>query len=212
MLHGLIVDDHELFREGLRLLLEQAATDFSFDVAAGVSDALELLAQKPFALVLLDWNLEGLSGQQAVQQVLEAAPGTRLVVVSGETDAQTVRSAVDAGASGFIPKTSSPAILTLALRLICAGGIYLPFGMQLPPPGSAARLDSAEALLPALTGRQIEVFKALLRGAPNKVIARDLGITDATVKVHVTAIFRALKVKSRTEAVYVAAKRGLKID
>lgn len=210
-MHGLIVDDHELFREGLRLLLEQTAADFTFELAADVKGALELLAQRSFQLVLLDWNLDGLSGMGAIQKLLEAAPQARVVVVSGETGAQTVRSAVEAGASGFILKSSSPSVLTMALRLICAGGVYLPFGIPPPVAGNTARLDTAESALPALTGRQVEVFKAVIRGASNKVIARGLGITEATVKVHVTAIFRALNVRSRTEAVYAAAKRGLKI-
>lgn len=211
-MHGLIVDDHEMVRDGLRLLLEQAAADFTFDVAAGVEDALALLTRQKYQLILLDWNLAGLSGTAAIAKIQEAAPDSRLVVVSGESDAHTVRMAIEAGASGFIPKTSSSSILTMALRLICAGGVYLPFGIQQPQPGAPAALGSVQNLVPALTERQIDVFKSLLRGASNKVIARDLGISDGTVKVHVTAIFRALNVKSRTEAVYAAAKRGLKID
>lgn len=211
-MRGLIVDDHGLFREGLKLLLEHTASDFFFDQCAGVPEALELLRQHDHRLVLLDWNLGDVSGPEALKQVREAAPLARVIVVSGENNGETVLAAIDAGASGFIPKTASPAVLTMALRLICAGGVYLPDGVLSGRQGKPPPLGSAQTMLPALTERQIDVFKAMVRGMPNKAIARLLNITDATVKVHATAIFRALNVKNRTEAVYAAARKGLKVD
>lgn len=211
-MRGLIVDDHELFREGLRLLLEYTAPDIVFDQCAGVSGAVDLLKQHNYRLVLLDWNLENVSGPQALERIRETAPLARVVVVSGENDRETVLAAIEAGASGFIPKSASPAVLTMALRLICAGGIYLPDGVLAARQTQPAQVDTAQVLLPSLTERQIEVFKALVRGMPNKAIGRLLEISDATVKVHVSAIFRALDVKNRTEAVYAAARKGLKVD
>ena len=209
-MRGLIVDDHQLFREALPFLLEQTAPDITFDLAADIARAEVLLSQFQHKLILLDWNLEGTGGVDGLKRIRDAAPQARIVIVSGETDSKIVRQAVDAGASGFIPKTASPAVLSMAVRLICAGGIYLPGGAwPIQPPEV---LDSAAAKLPTLTLRQIDVFKLMVRGMPNKEIARALSIVEATVKVHMTAIFRALNVRNRTEAVYAAARKGLKID
>lgn len=210
----LVVDDHALFREGLRLLL-LAVGDVGCQVAASAEEALRRAQSEAFDVVLLDWHMEGLSGAAAVQRLREAAGQARIVVVSAEKSAVLVRSAIDAGAVGFIPKESSPAVLQQALQTIAAGGIFLPSALLAsaapphPPPDGQPRAI-AEAF-PALTERQAEVMAAMLRGLPNKLIARQLGISDATVKTHLSAIFRELCVQTRTEAVYVAARQGVRI-
>jgi two-component system nitrate/nitrite response regulator NarL len=220
----LVCDDHALFREGLRLLLQRL--DDSIDVALtgncekGVQEAAHL----PFDLVLMDWHMDGLSGAEALLAFREVAPFARLVVLSGDRSATLVRTAVDLGAVGFIPKDASPEVLMLALRTIARGGVYLPEtvlagnghdsssgeGLWKEQPAPAPR-DVRQAF-PSLTERQADVLRSALRGLPNKLIARELGISDGTVKTHLSAVFRELDVQSRSEALYVAAKHGVRIS
>ena len=220
----LVCDDHALFREGLRLLLQRL--DASMDVALtgscerGVKDAAHI----PYDLVLMDWHMDGLSGAEALLAFREAAPFARVVVLSGDRSADLVRSVVDLGAVGFIPKDASPEVLMLALRTVASGAVYLPEtvlsgngpgasggeGLWNAQPAAAPR-DVRQAF-PCLTERQADVLRSALRGLPNKLIARELGISDGTVKTHLSAIFRELDVQSRTEAVYVAAKHGVRIS
>ena len=221
----LVCDDHALFREGLRLLLQRL--DETMDVALtgscdkGVRDAAHI----PYDLVLMDWHMDGLSGADALLAFREVAPFARLVVLSGDRSAALVRSVVDLGAVGFIPKDASPEVLMLALRTVAGGGVYLP-GALLSGAGNAGGNDGAaqgqmlatpaprdvREAFPHLTERQADVLRAALRGLPNKLIARELGISDGTVKTHLSAVFRELDVQSRTEALYVAAKHGVKIS
>ena len=220
----LVCDDHALFREGLRLLLQRL--DASMDVALagscekGVADATHI----PYDLVLMDWHMDGLSGAEALLAFREAAPFARVVVLSGDRSAELVRSVVDLGAVGFIPKDASPEALMLALRTVAAGAVYLPEtvlsggghgaggGEGLWNSPQAATPRDVRQAFPCLTERQADVLRSALRGLPNKLIARELGISDGTVKTHLSAIFRELDVQSRTEAVYVAAKHGVKIS
>jgi len=210
----LVVDDHALFREGMRLLLLSMGS-MECEVAAHADEGLQLARSRPFDVVLLDWHMEGLSGADAIRCFHEAAEEARIVVVSAEKSATLVRSAIDAGAVGFIPKESPPDMLQQALAKISEGGIYLPSPLlaasSAPPHRHDAQPKAITEVFPALTQRQADVLAAMLRGLPNKLIARQLGISDATVKTHLSAIFRELSVQSRTEAVYVAARQGVKI-
>ena len=140
-----------------------------------------------------------------------AAPTTPVAVLSGEEDPNLIRATIEAGASGYIPKASSSEILVAALQLILAGGIYLPHkvlaGMEAVTAGKG---NSIEATKDLLSGRQTAVLLRAIQGQPNKVIAIDLGIAEGTVKTHLSAAFKALGVHNRTEAVFAAARLGLK--
>ena len=166
-------------------------------------------------LVLLDLNLPGLSGIPALKVWRRRYPGIPVVVLSAATDQQTVLAAIGAGAAGFIPKSSSNEVMLNALRLVLAGGRYLPTEVLAHSAGgdvSARRARQATALsleTLGLSARQAEVLKLIARGASNKVICRELGLAERTVKAHVTAVFRALKVTSRTQAAIEASKLGL---
>jgi DNA-binding NarL/FixJ family response regulator len=209
----LVVDDHALFREGLRLLL-MSLPGIDCQVAGSAEEGLALAAAQPFDVVLLDWHMEGLSGEAAIQRFRETAVEARLVVVSAEKSTTLVKTAIDAGAVGFIPKESPPELLQQALSTIAGGGIYLPKALLASSTPSAPRADQPREIadaFPGLTQRQGDVLAAMLRGLPNKLIARQLGISDATVKTHLSAIFRELSVQTRTEAVYVAARQGVRI-
>jgi DNA-binding NarL/FixJ family response regulator len=219
----LIVDDHPLFGAGLRLLLLSSAPGGEIVCCENGAAALALAAQTEFDLVLLDWNLgSGISGEELLVALKVALPNSRVVIISGENGAAVVRRSIEGGAAGFVPKESSPALLTDALAIIAHGGVYLPLAVLgererarvaalaagVAPP---TLLRIAEAF-PLLTPRHVEVLDKLARGMSNKQIARALEITDGTVKQHLNAIFRELDVANRTEAVYLMATRGVRFD
>lgn len=219
----LVCDDHALFREGLRLLLQRLDDSIDVSLTGSCEKGVQEAAHVPFDLVLMDWHMDGLAGAPALLAFREVAPFARLVVLSGDRSAALVRSVIDLGAVGFIPKDASPEVLMLALRTIASGGVYLP-GSVLAGPSHAAGDEGlwnaqpapaprdVRQAFPNLTERQADVLRSALRGLPNKLIARELGISDGTVKTHLSAVFRELDVQSRTEALYVAAKHGVRIS
>jgi DNA-binding NarL/FixJ family response regulator len=203
----LVCDDHSLFREGLRLLLEKLDATMDVTLTASAEEALAATRESTFDLILLDWHMDGLGGARALEALRESAPLTRVVVLSGDRNADLVRNAVDLGAAGFIPKDSPPAQLMIAVKTIADGGVYLPSAGL----GSSHTRDVRDAF-PMLTERQADVLRAALRGSSNKLIARELGISDGTVKTHLRAIYQELGTRNRTEAVYMAAEQGVRIS
>lgn len=208
----LIVDDHTLFRDGMRLLLDTFDEDIEFCEAGSCEAAVELVGRSPADLILLDMKLPGVSGLDALLALREVAGEAAIVVLSGEDSPQLVRDTIDAGAVGFIPKSSSRTVLLNALRLVLAGGIYLP-RIALDGIDNAGQHVQARPKQPidGLSDRQMQVLRAVIRGRPNKAIARDLGISEHTVKSHLASVFRALGVGNRTEAVFAAAKLGIRL-
>jgi two-component system nitrate/nitrite response regulator NarL len=208
----LVVDDHALLRGGMRFLLRSLDAGLEMDEAGDCAQALQRVASQRYDLVLLDLKMPGLDGLDALDALRDAAPEMPLVVISGEDDPRVVRAAIERGAMGFIPKTSTPEVLVQALRLVLAHGVYLPpavlDSVRTVPP---AQTDSGEMLIPGLTPRQMDVLRCVIRGLPNKIIARELDVSEGTVKAHLTLVLRALGAHSRTEAVYAAAKLGLRI-
>jgi len=202
----LVIDDHALFRRGLKHLLRDLDDRVEVLEAAGCSET-EALRGTSFDLILLDLHMPGIAGLDALAAMRNAFEASRIVVLSGEEDPRQIRRAIDAGAAGFIPKASTPEVLLGALRLILAGGVYLPSvalrGMGEP---DAAEQASEDRIAQLLSDRQMEVLRKAVEGKANKVIARELGISDSTVKAHLSAAFRALGVHNRTEAVYAAAR------
>lgn len=201
----LIVDDHALVRDGLGHLL-QALDDDTVAVieAATVSDALACAAATPdLDLALVDLNLPDRHGHELVAALVAQCPLLPTVVLSASEDPGDIEQVLAAGALGFVPKSSPTPILVQALRLVLAGGIYVPPALM----RAAAR---AEAPSPhALTERQTAILRCLVDGHSNKAIARELGITEATVKAHVSAIFKALGVSNRTQAARAARELGI---
>lgn len=216
-MHILLVDDHPLLRGGMRFLLRSLDADLAMDEASSAEQALEFVAARGYDLVLLDLRMPGLNGMDALAALRAAVPGTPLVVLSAEDDPGVVRAAIDGGAMGFIPKSSTPEVLIGALRLVLAHGVYLPPGVLEAvhadvSPGRSV-LDAAQdgTVLSSLTQRQMEVLRHVIKGKPNKAIARELDVSEGTVKAHLSAVFQTLEVHNRTEAVYAAAKLGLKL-
>ena len=215
----LIVDDHPLFSDGLRLLLKTLGIAKDAQTCANSDQALALLPQMQCELILMDWNLgrDSLSGVALISQLKESAPAARLVVVSGEANATSVRAAIDAGAVGFVPKETGSALLVDAIRVTSHGGIYLPAAAfadappsGLPPAPIAPSLLLSEAY-PTLTPRQLDVLVCALRGEPNKVIARQLDITEGTVKQHLKGVYQTLGVHNRAEAIYLLSRQGVRV-
>ncbi len=215
----LLVDDHPLFRVGIRLLVAELGEGVNCVETADCAAAFALPDATRFALVLLDLHMPGMSGMTALHAVRAHFEEATIVVLSGDEDPATIRAAIEAGASGYIPKSSSPALMLSALRLVLDGGSYLPPHMlpllagEMPAVSDAGRKPpDGEPLLAQMTERQLQTLRLAMQGKPNKVIARDMSISEATVKAHLAIAFRVLGVRNRTEAVFVAARMGLPLQ
>jgi DNA-binding NarL/FixJ family response regulator len=199
----LLVDDHPLIQEVMQAVARRALGAKQMlieeNLAAGLARARE---SGPFDLVLLDLGLPDCGGLDALLRFREAFPQLPVVVVSATEDAGTVRAAIGHGARGYIPKSSPTPVIEAALKLVTAGGTYVP----------PAALDGAALDGLALTGRQREVLRLMARGLHNRQIAERLAISENTVKHHARAVFHALGVASRTEALVAATRLGLRFD
>ena len=199
----LIVDDHPLFRQGLRMLLQTIDAALSVEETGDIDAALQKARAAAFQLILLDLRMPGTEGLAALEKLRDALPDVPVVVISGEYDSNMVREAIDRGAMGFIPKSLTPDRLVDALRHVLGLKVYLPDDAFLV--ASGGRRDC----LPELTARQTEVLRLVVQGKSNKLVARDMGVSAETVKSHLAAAMRALNAANRTELVYIAARRGL---
>lgn len=215
----LVVDDHPLMADAIKLALLQLAGATRVDSAGNLERAFALAGEAPEPdLVLLDLGLPDYDGLEALARFRERLPQLPVVVVSGASDGASILGALDLGAMGYILKTSPKDVLLNAVRLVVSGGIYVPVealkshesGVAGPVsalPQSATRLDQI-----GLSARQAEVLGLLLKGLPNKLIARKLDISENTTKIHVSAVLRALGVSTRTQALIAASRLGLRLD
>jgi DNA-binding NarL/FixJ family response regulator len=212
----LVVDDHALIREAMRGVLKELRGDATVLEAASAGQATDLLEQHPdLALILLDLKLPDRDGIAMLGELRERYPATSVVMLSAFNDRENVLRALDNGALGFIPKTDSREVLLGALRLILAGGTYIPpnvlarggpaAGAAPDKPAPQKRPSPAEL---GLTERQVEVLALMMQGKSNKLICRALDLAEPTVKNHVSAILKALGVTNRTEAVLAVAAFG----
>lgn len=216
----LIADDHRLVIEGVKLKMAELAQSVSFTVAMTAQELADALAREDamFDLALLDLSIPGAHGLSHIEQARSEHPSLPIVVLSGNEDAELMRRLLDLGVLGFIPKAYSPEVMLSAVRLVLSGGIYIPpmmlnqvSGSSIPYASNGAATpvatpESIDALRRILTERQVDVLRLLSQGKPNKLIARDLGISEGTVKIHLAAIYRALNVRNRTEAVVASQK------
>ena len=213
----LLADDHELVREGLKHTLTGLSPDVTFLEASTATEVIDAIFKHTgIDLLLLDLVMPGSNGFQLLKQICDNNPDLPVVVLSAADDPAQMRKALDVGASGFISKSGNAEVMLSALRLILAGGIYVPPDMLKPYPDTDPRAQgivtkSAAATDPqtsVLTARQRQVLEKLGQGKSNKQIARELDLSENTVKIHVTGVLRALGVDNRTQAAVIAgAKR-----
>jgi DNA-binding NarL/FixJ family response regulator len=211
----LLADDHPLMREGVRSVLAQLNEQVEIVEAHDYPSLFSQAEQHPdFDLALVDLNMPGFIGVQGVAEFRTRFPEIPLVVLSASESHYDIKRVLDAGALGYIPKASSPAVMVSALQLILAGGIYVPSLLVEPDSGLHGQDAAAFAALrhSGLTTRQMEVLRLLVQGSQNKVIARALDLSEGTVKIHVAAIFRALNVNNRTETVLAVQRLGIDLD
>lgn len=209
----LIADDHELFRDGLRHVLDQLGGSLTIVEASDFAQAVAAVEREPdIDIVLLDLNMPGMPWNEGLQRLKELLPEQiPIIVLSASDDRRHVLQAVNMGASGFIPKTSSSRVMLSALKLVLSGGVYLPPALleQGASQGDGMGPLANENAVSFLTPRQREVLALLGQGKSNKEIARVLQLAEGTVKLHVTAILKALNVNNRTRAVVAASQLGL---
>ena len=207
----LVVDDHPLYREGLKALLMGLAPDAQTFDAANLAEALAVAAQAPpLDLVLLDMNLPGPSRLDALASIKAAIDGAAIVVISADEDPALIMKTIEAGAAGYIPKSTDPVVTINALRIVLAHGIYL-------PPVALRQAALADGMarpawpggLPDLSERQRAVLRRLLQGKANKVIARELDIAEGTVKAHLWSVYQVLGVTSRVQAMCRVHELGM---
>jgi DNA-binding NarL/FixJ family response regulator len=218
MLKLLVVEDHALVREGLVRLLGQVEAGVEVRESADFESALTVLDNEgEFDLVLLDLALPGIDGFAGLDILRKRYPSMPVAVVSAFDDGPTMKRVIHLGASGFIPKAFSGEALLAAVREVLAGNIFQP-GSQ-----AGARLDDATPVPPpsragvrpdeiGLTDRQAQVLALMVRGLSNRDIADQLGLSEGTVKIHATAVFKTLGVNSRTQALVAVARYGVDFE
>ena len=205
----LIVDDHPLILHALEQVLMSRKRGLEVLGASDRAETLTLLARHPdCALMLLDLTLPGAHGLDLLAELRRDRPRLPIIVLSATHDSATVGAAIAAGARGFIAKTTSPDALLDAIDTVLSGGRHVTTDL-LPPPRI---VNGVPVDILGLTQRQSDVLKLLAQGKPNKLICRDLSLSEGTVKVHVSAILKALNVHSRSQAIVELARRGIGVE
>lgn len=206
----LIADDHALFRDGLSLQLEQLAPQTIVFQAGNFSQAIKIIEDEAkLDLILVDLDMPDMQWEEGLRNLQMVAGDTRIVVISASEDLRSIRRVIESGISGYIPKRADTKILTGALKLILDGGTYFPpvvFDGTVPSMKAAV---TQVAKGKSLTNRQNEVLGYVAEGLSNKQIAYEMGVSEATVKLHVNALLRSVGATNRTQAVIKAQKMGL---
>ena len=207
MITVLIVDDHAIVRTGLAALLATAEDIEVVGEAANGVEAVSMAQQRRPDVILMDLSMPEADGVQATRAVLADRPDTHVVVLTSFTEQRWISDALDAGAEGYLLKQSEPEVILAGIREVVSGGA------PLDPKAARVLLTNRRAAPPRsadqspLTEREAEVLEMVRTGHPNKIIARRLGISERTVKAHLTNIFQRLGVLDRTQAALWAQRR-----
>ncbi len=200
----LIADDHDLLRNSLVLFL-QSQGDIQTSIAADLTEACKLIeAEDPYDLILLDLNMPGMNGLDGLKHAIALKGGQRVALLSGEATREIAEQALEAGAAGFVPKTLPGKSMINAVKFMAMGEQYAPIDFM-----TAVDETPSHPLADKLTPRELQVLKGLTEGKSNKEIARDLDITEPTVKLHMKTLYRKVGAANRTQAALIAREAGL---
>ena len=216
----LIADDHELFLKGLEMILSDFSDDIELFKANNYTEIFEIIEKnKDLNLILTDLAMPGARWLEALEKIHKELPDVPIIILSAVFDREIVQKTIDLGAAGYIPKTSSNAVILSAVNLVLSGGVYIPAELLKETPEDEfdmlkqiekiADKQDVQEKVKILSSRQLEVLKLIAKGQSNKQIAYELGLTEGTVKLHVTAILKLLNVYNRTGAVVAANHLGL---
>jgi DNA-binding NarL/FixJ family response regulator len=195
MIRVLLADDHGLVRDGLGRLLASTPDIEVVAAAADGGEAIRLAAEHRPDVILMDLRMPGMDGSEATRRLLEDDPTTQVVILTSFSERDEILSALDAGAIGYLLKDAEPDELIRGVRAAAQGE------SPLAPKAARELLGSrGAAAAPQLTDREREVLRLVARGLPNKLIARELGISEKTVKAHLTTIFQRIEVTDRVQA------------
>jgi DNA-binding NarL/FixJ family response regulator len=200
----LIADDHDLLRDTLVMFLQgegniETVTASDFDAAMACVDT-----KGPFDLIMLDYNMPGMSGLNGLKKALEYNGGQRVALMSGIATKNVAEEALTIGAAGFVPKTLSAKSLVNAVRFMAMGEQYAPIDFMTQEEDSAPN-----PLAEKLSRRELQVLEGLSQGKSNKEIARDLDLQEPTIKLHVKTLYRKIGAGNRTQAALIAKEEGL---
>ncbi|WP_137926190.1 response regulator [Cupriavidus sp. 2SB] len=210
----LLIDDHTLFRSGIRALLQRQADFEIVDEAADGVEGIKRAKQHRPDVILLDLNMPGLSGLDALQLMVEDLPDSAVIMLTVSEEAEELATALRSGARGYLLKNIETEALTSAIRRAAAGEPVISEAMTAKlvqqfrapsPPAAAPRAADA----PSLTARERDIVQGLVRGEINKEIARDLGVAESTVKIHVQNILKKLNLASRVQVAVYAVEHGI---
>ncbi|MBR9842698.1 MAG: response regulator transcription factor [Rhodobacteraceae bacterium] len=200
----LIADDHDLLRDTLIAFLS-AENDMELGSASSFDEAKERIREDaPYNLILLDYKMPGMKGLESLSEAIAMEGGQRVALISGQATREVAEEALGLGAAGFVPKTLPAKSLVNAVKFMAMGEQYAPVDFM-----KAQDEEEPHAMAERLTKRELEVLKGLTEGKSNKAIARDLDLTEPTIKLHMKTLFRKLEVNNRTQAAIVARDVGL---
>ncbi len=200
--HVLIVDDHALFRTGMQMILTQVGQARGVSEAESVKEAFDF-NESGVDVVLLDIHLPGLNGIDGIKPIKDKFAGVPIIILSASSDDRSIKDAKTLGASGFLNKAALADEIVSSITAVLGGATCFPEDVELEGVSEQTGLSTT------LTPRQIEVLIYLCEGKPNKLIARELEMSENTVRVHVSAILSALGASNRTEAILIAQREGI---
>lgn len=206
----LIADDHALFRDKLAIQLEKINPDFIILQAPSYNQAIKFIENdNNIELIVIDLDMPDINYEEALKELKNKSGDSKIVAISTKEDSNIIRKSLEQGVSGFISKRSEKDVLRNALQLVLDGGIYLPPSVLQVSGGAIVQDKRCMGTHKTLTNRQNQVLNLVAQGLSNKQIAYEIGVSEATVKLHINALLRSVGATNRTQAVIMAQKMGI---